>query len=186
MRIIDLTARLPTEAFAEEGYSGTRVLAPAYVQRGGKRIDELPVEIFVSSAVVLDLTNLVSKEIDDEHLEAAEERAGLSIREGEAVILNTGSEEPGDRSNHAFLSENGVAFLEFKHPSIVGTDAPRLDSPNNPSLPVHSTLLRAGIIVLEGLCNLNQIEPFRFRLIALPLKLKASSSPVRAIAILGD
>jgi arylformamidase len=187
LRIIDLTAEGTLEEFLREVHSGTHIEAPAQLLSTGKRLDEFPAQAFMTSAVVLDLTSKgAGEEIDDEDLEAAEEGAGLSIRDGEAVILSTGADEPSKAANHVCLSANGAEFLEFKHPCTVGTDAPSLDRHENVSLPAHTILMRAGILVLEGLCNLKEIEQPRFRLLALPLRIRAASSPVRAVAILDD
>lgn len=187
MRIIDLTAEGTIEALFGEVHGGTHIEAPAQLLGKGKRIDEVPVQAFMSSSVVLDLTSKSpGQEIDDEDLEAAEERGGLSIRDGEAVILSTGADAPSKAANHVCLSENGAQFLEFKHPCLVGTDATSLDRYENVSSPAHTILMQAGILVLEGLCNLKEIEQPRFRLVALPLRIRASSSPVRAVAILDD
>ena len=187
MRIIDLTAEGAFEELLREVHAGTHIEAPAQLVDSGKRIDEFPVNAFMTSAVVLDLTSKApAGVIDDEDLEAAEERAGLSIREGEAVILSTGAGDRSKAATHVVLSENGAEFLEFKHPIMVGTDAPSLDQLENASLPAHTILMRAGILVLEGMCNLKKIEEPRFRLLALPLRTRASSSPVRAVALLDD
>ncbi len=145
----------------------------------------------MKDAVLLDLTHKRPRQlIDDEDLEAAEERAGLAVRESEIVIIHTG----WDRfvfsedyfSNHPGVSENGAEYLEFKHVAGVGVDAPNLDHPESKNFPAHAILLRKEIFVIENLCNLDKIEQPRFRLIALPLRVKASGSPVRAIAIVDD
>jgi kynurenine formamidase len=157
----------------------------------GKTIDQFDAEVFVKDAVLLDLTYKKPGElIDDEDLEAAEERAGLAVREREVVIIQMG----WDRflhskdyfSAHPCLSENGAENLEFKHVGGVGVDTPNIDSPDSEKFPVHLILLRKEIFILENLCNLGNIEQSRFRLVALPLRVAASGSPVRAIAILDE
>jgi len=45
-------------------------------------------------------------------------------------------------------------------------------------------LMRAEILVLEDLCNLEKIQQSRFRFMALPLKIRGPTSHVRAVAIL--
>ncbi len=189
MKIIDLTAELFLESFLRDAHAGTHIESPAYLFKEGKSIDQYEPETFVTPGVLLDLTHKgPGQAIDDEDLEAAEERAGLALREGEAVLLHTSPSSTADNAagsmNHPYLSENGAEFLEFKRPSIVGTDAHSLDPQGSSNLLAHSILMRAEILVLEGLCNLDKIGQPRFRLLALPLKLKGSASPVRAAAIL--
>ena len=148
-------------------------------------MDQLRPETFVADAVLLDVTRKKPGEaIDDEDMEAAEEDAGLAVREGEAVILHTNSSAQGRRaSKHAFLSENGAQYFEFKRVGMVGIDATSLGAATGRSS-THKILLQRNIPVLEGLCNLDQIDSERFKLLALPLRVNAAVSPVRTLAIL--
>jgi arylformamidase len=201
LRVVDLShdlpARfsLPLESLDFHNGNGavealvTRIEAPAYLLEGGRGLGSFPLEAFINDAVILDLTHVKSGElIDDEDLEAAEEDEGLALREGEIAIINTGwaghaaSEEYW--SNHPALSENGAEYLAFKRVVGVGIDTPNLDASGNKSLSVHSILMRQGAFVIENLCNLHEIDQSRFRLIALPLKLKADVSPARAVCVL--
>jgi len=202
MRIVDLSrtssafhesAKLVpkgAEARVHDIAFGTRMESPSLLFGNDKKISELDSRIFLSQAVLLDLAHKKAGEIiDDEDLEAAEERAGLALRENEFAVLRTGW---GENINAAVgnlyisLSQNGAEYLEFKGAVGVGIDTPNLDPPSEPSLPAHSVLLRRGILVLEGLCNLEKIEEPRFRLVALPLKVDASVAPARAIGIVED
>lgn len=181
MRIVDLSNPLSLEEFAKDPHAGTHLDAPAYLLRGQRTINDFGLESFFSDAVILDLSHKKPGEaVDDEDLEAAEEAAGLALREGEVAIVYTG----GVGKPHTFLSENAAQYLEFKRVGIVGIDAPSIDSSTARGLPAHLTLLRKGILILEGLCNLGEVELPRFRLAAFPLKMNAPTSPVRALAIL--
>jgi kynurenine formamidase len=188
LKVIDISRELTLEDFIRSIHASTHIESPAQLLRDGRSLDLYDPEVFVTQAVLLDLAHVkAAQAIDDEDLEAAEERAGLSIREGEAVLLRTGRgvaiSNASSSQNHPYLSENGAEFLEFKHPTIVGTDAPSLDLLGGGELPAHSVLLHAGILLLEGLCDLDRIEQPRFQLIALPLRLKSSASPVRAVVV---
>jgi kynurenine formamidase len=181
MRIIDLSNALSLEEFAKDPHTGTHLDAPAYLLKGQRTINGFGLECFFSDAVILDLSHTKPGEaIDDEDLEAAEEEAGLALREGEVAIVYTGYV---DRS-HAYLSENAAQYLEFKRVCMVGIDAPSIDGSTAMDLPAHLTLLGRNILVLEGLCNLGELDLSRFRLAAFPLKVNAPTSPVRALAIL--
>ena len=191
MKILDLTADLSLDLFVRDTHAGTHIETPAYLFSGRKRIDQFGLELFVAESVLLDLTDKEpGQPIDDEDLEGAEERAGIGLREGEVVLLHTRSEnskhDDSVPTHHVYLSENGAEYLEFKRPFMVGTDAPSLDPSGSKELSAHSILMRAGILVLESLCNLEKIQQSRFRLVALPLKLNGSTSPVRAVAILEE
>lgn len=183
LEMVDLTAEDSIEVFCDK-HRGTRIEAPGYLIEGGKRIDQHGSDSFEVQAVLLDLAHKKSGQpIDDEDLEGAEERAGLAVREGEAVILHTGCD---DEAQYPYLSQNGAEFLEFKRPFIVGTDTANLDQGDSEGLPAHAILLRAGILVLEGLCNLEKIQQARFRLSVVPVTARAAVSTVRVAAVLDD
>ena len=181
MRILDLSNAFSLEEFAKDPHTGTHLDAPAYLLKGQRTINDFGLESFFSDAVILDLTHSKPGEaVDDEDLEAAEEEAGLALREGEAAVVYTGCVA----KPHAYLSENAAQYLEFKRVRMVGIDAPSIDSSTARDLPAHLALLRKDILVLEGLCNLGEVDVSRFRLAAFPLKVNAPTCPVRALAIL--
>jgi arylformamidase len=203
LRIIDLTHEMPSKSSvllegldfhsnrSESKLLATRIEAPAYLVNDGKTLDLFEPASFVRDAALLDLTHMKPRQsIDDEDLEAAEEDAGLSVREGEVVVIRTGWEEHAQSedywSSHPALSENGAEYLEFKRVAGVAVDTPNVDHSENPALPVHTILMRRGIFVVENLYNLGEIDQSRFRLIALPLRVRAASLFVRAVGILDD
>jgi len=56
-------------------------------------------------------------------------------------------------------------------------------SPDGPPFPVHKALLSEHILIIENLTNLDKLlEVNRFRVLAVPLKLKADAAPARVIA----
>lgn len=182
MRVIDLSNRFSLEQYSSNPHSGTHIDSPAYLFEGGKKIEAFGLERFMTYAVLLDLTHKEAGEpIDDEDLEAAEEAAGLTVREHESVILYTGKDRV---SSGVHLSRNGAEYLEFKRVGLVGIDAVSIDNPGSAEMTAHRVLLAKDILVLEGLLNLDSIDSSRFRLESYPLKLMAPTSPVRAVAIL--
>ena len=65
--------------------------------------------------------------------------------------------------------------------NLVGLDYISIDQFGNSEYPAHMALLGANVIVLEGVA-LRNVEPGRYRLSAMPLKIKnGDGSPVRAI-----
>ncbi len=181
MQIVDLSIKFSLDEFAKDSHAGTHLDAPAYLLKNQKAISDFGLEYFFSDAVILDLSHTKPGEaVDDEDLEAAEEAAGLSLREREVAIIHTG----GAVKPYAYLSENAAQYLEFKRVGMVAIDTPSIDNSTSHDLPAHLTLLSKGILILEGLCNLDEVDVPRFKLAAFPLKAKAPTSPVRAVAIL--
>jgi len=186
MRIIDLSKPFSLEEYRSDRHHGTHIDSPAYLSREGRKIGAFELKRFFCDGVILDLTHKKPGEpIDDEDLEAAEESAGLALREEEAVVLHTGvgdSSQFGERN--IFLSQNGAEYLEFKGVSLVGIDSEALDDAEESGLSAHRVLLGKDILVLEGLCSLGAIDSSRFKLASFPLNSNAAVSPVRAVAIL--
>lgn len=57
------------------------------------------------------------------------------------------------------------------------------DTPNPPAWPAHNILLGNGVLIIEGLTNLERIRGRRVRFAALPALIPGLSGfPVRAVA----
>ncbi len=68
--------------------------------------------------------------------------------------------------------------------TMVGIDSLNIDDTAELSRPVHSTLLGAGIPVVEHLCGLAALPKNGARFFAVPVKVKAFGTfPVRAFAL---
>jgi len=68
----------------------------------------------------------------------------------------------------------------------LGVEPPSVADVNDKEelISVHQALLGAGIVVVEGLANLEALQQDEVTFIALPLKLEGGDgSPVRAIAV---
>jgi kynurenine formamidase len=192
LRAIDLTRRITSrtslavdEVRHDTGW--TRIEAPGFTLRGGRMLSDLDPAVFITSGVLLDLSHKQPEQsIDDEDLEGAEEGAGLAVREGEIVLMRTQQTQtsPKPPATYPTLSTNGVEYLEFKHASAVGTDAPSVDRLEAGTLKIHKGLFERGMFVIENLCNLERLEETRFQLVALPLNLSTGVSPARVIALL--
>jgi kynurenine formamidase len=86
---------------------------------------------------------------------------------------------------HPFLTGAGAAaeFLRDQGALLVGIDSLNIDDTGDLHRPVHSTLLRAGIPIVEHLRNLGQLPLEGFTFSAVPVKIKGMASfPVRAYA----
>ena len=69
-------------------------------------------------------------------------------------------------------------------PAGAGTGAPRIRRGRRPA---HTVLLRAGVPVLEHLCNLDRLPGTGFTLHAAPIAIRGLGTfPVRAYAVLPD
>jgi arylformamidase len=111
---------------------------------------------------------------------------GLPLRD-KAVLVNTNWSKHWRTDayfeNHSFLTEEAAVYLRNTGVKLVGIDSHNIDDTRKKSRPVHSVLLKAGIIIAEHLCNLDQIREGKFVFNAVPPKFKGVGTfPVRAYA----
>lgn len=114
---------------------------------------------------------------------------GLEV-EGKAVLVATGwSERWGTDAylrGHPFLTAGAARCLAEGGAALVGVDSLNVDDTDDPRRPVHTTLLGAGIPVVEQLRGLSALRGRSFRFTAVPLKVRGMGSfPVRAWAEVG-
>jgi kynurenine formamidase len=86
---------------------------------------------------------------------------------------------------HPFLTEDAAKFLADEGAQLVGIDSYNIDSIDDGNRPVHTTLLGAGIPIVEHMCGLHALPDSGARFHAVPAKVKGMGSfPVRAYAVI--
>jgi arylformamidase len=110
---------------------------------------------------------------------------------GRAVLVHTnwaahwGSEQYFD--GHPYLTREAAQFLVDAGARLVGIDSYNIDDTADASRPAHSILLRAGIPIVEHMCNLDALPDRGFKFFAVPVKVKGVGTfPVRAFGLLGQ
>lgn len=85
--------------------------------------------------------------------------------------------------NHPFLTAGAAAYLKGSGAVLVGIDSHNIDDTRTKSRPVHTILLGAEILIVEHLCNLDQVPEKGILFTAVPPKFKGVGTfPVRAFA----
>lgn len=107
---------------------------------------------------------------------------------GKAVLIQTGWDVHWETeeyfSGHPFLTKDAAQLLADRGAALVGIDSYNIDDTADLSRPAHSTLLGAGIPIVEHMCNLQQLPATGFKFFAVPVKVKGFGTfPVRAFAI---
>ncbi|HET8775810.1 MAG TPA: cyclase family protein [Thermoanaerobaculia bacterium] len=112
----------------------------------------------------------------------------LDVR-GRAVLIHTGwsqhwrTERYGDAS-HPFVSKADAELLAERGAALVGIDCVNIDAADDLSRPAHTTLLRAGIPIVEHLTHLDALAGTDFTFFAVPVKVRGMGTfPVRAFAM---
>lgn len=106
-----------------------------------------------------------------------------------AVLVNTSWDDHwgSDRyisGDHPFLTQDAAEYLAENQAALVGIDSMNIDDTSDGTRPAHTTLLRAGIPIVEHMTGLGALPPHGFRFHAAPPKVAGMSTfPVRAYAI---
>jgi kynurenine formamidase len=109
--------------------------------------------------------------------------------QGHAVLVHTGWDRHWrtDRyfEGHPYLTEAAAAYLRDVGAVLVGIDSHNIDDTSRWTRPVHTTLLGAGIPIVEHMTGLVQLPDTGFMFHAAPPRIKGMGTfPVRAHAII--
>ena len=153
------------------------------------RWDNLPLDTLVGPALVLNFSDTPP----GHELDRADFEHKLGRRRPERILMRFDwSEHWGQMTyytDHPFISESAAHWLVRQGVRLLGMDTPMPDNPQNGwgsdlDSPVHKILLGNGVILVEYLCNLKQLERSEIDLIVLPLKiLGGDGAPARVVAI---
>lgn len=108
---------------------------------------------------------------------------------GKAVLVHTGWSRHWGAERYwtggPYLTADAARLLVEANVALLGVDALNVDDVDDLTRPVHNSLLRNGIPILEHLTNLSALPDDGFRLTALPAPIRGLGSfPVRAVAVL--
>lgn len=109
---------------------------------------------------------------------------------GRAVLFHTGwdrhwrTEQYGS-VDHPHLAVATAERLVAAGVAVVGIDSVNIDDMDDRTRPAHSTLLAAGIPIVEHLCHLDRLPPTGFRFHAAPPAIERFGTfPTRAYALI--
>jgi arylformamidase len=162
--------------------TGTYLDSPFHRSADGKDLSQLEL------TSLADLEGIVVSVKREEGRGIDVEAFGKPELKGKAVLIHTGWSAHWRTDEyfegHPFLTKDAAQLLADKGAALVGIDSYNIDDTADLSRPVHSILLRAGIPIVEHMCNLNQLPAAGFRFFAVPVKVKGFGTfPVRAFAI---
>ena len=150
-------------------HTGTHVDAPLHFIDGPPGTDQLPLDVLVGPARVIEATSL-----DAEGLAEAEL--------AERVLLKTSNSELWSRDEFAddfvSLTEDGARLLVERGVRLIGIDYLSVGDEG-----AHHVLLEAGVVAIEGL-DLRGVDPGEYQLVCAPLKLVGSDgAPARVFLL---
>lgn len=159
-------------------HSGTHMDAPVHFLPKGQGIDAMPLSAAVGPARVIGIHDRESIKPD----ELREHR----IRPGERILFKTRNSSRCWKTDtflkdFVFLSEEGARWLADRQICSVGIDYLSVAGFYSDTMAIHTTLLKAGIWIIEGL-DLSRVQPGKYDLICLPIKIAAGDgAPARAL-----
>ena len=159
--------------------TGTYVDAPFHRYADGIDLAELPLESLA------DLDTIVVRP-SFERGRAIDSAAFASLDVGgKAVLVDTGWSRHWRTDayfgGHPFVTAASAELLRRMGARLVGIDSYNIDDTDGGERPVHSTLLRHGIPIVEHLTGLDALPDRGARFFAVPVKVKAMGTfPVRA------
>jgi len=161
---------------------GTHVDAPRHFINDGRTIEQLPLDVLTGPCYVVQLPDAVAA-ITAKVLAQTE-----ITSEMKRVLFRTSNSHFWARGESKFqtefvaITEDGAEWLVARGVQLVGMDYLSV-APYGDSVPTHLVLLKAGIVVVEGL-NLSQAMRGFYDLYCLPLKIAGcDGAPARAILI---
>jgi len=164
------------------GNTGTYIDAPSHRFESGVDIAGIDLQS------VADLSATVLRATDRRSIDADDVR-NLQLR-GKALLIQTGwsqhwRTEKYWSNQHPFVTRGAAESLARSGVRAVGIDSYNIDDANDGTRPAHTELLRAGILIIEHLTNLEALPSSGgIRFFAVPPRVRGLSSfPVRAFAI---
>jgi arylformamidase len=156
-------------------HAGTHADAVFHYAENGARIDEIPLEVFVGPARVVDVRghSLITTE-----LLAAHDFGGTP----RVLFRSDAWADPAIfPAEWPVFSADVPAWLAARGVRLVGLDVPSVDKLTSTGMPIHHVIERAGLFILESL-DLHDVPAGVYELIALPLRIRgADGSPIRAV-----
>lgn len=168
----------------------THVDAPKHYKPEGDSIDSLPLEKFHTPGKAIDVSHRSAGEyITVGDLETACSESGVTIEEGDTVLIRTGHYDetyPTHAYSQNYPGLNSAATQWLIDRGIVnfGVDQPSPDTPDDPTYPCHTLCREHDLPHVENLRNIEELVGKEFTFIGFPLAIRdGTGSPIRPVAI---
>ena len=188
---LDAASTFENDGFRETlltmySHTGTHMDAPAHVREDGITLDKFGADKFVGKAIVVDCSDL--SEGDTIDISYINKYKGI-IEDAEFVLFKTGWDRYWDTEkyygNFPVISEEVADYLISSNKKGIGLDVISIEDIESADLPMHHKVLKNNLVIIENLCNLDQIGSDLFTFCALPLKfINSDGASIRAVAIL--
>ncbi|KAL8581941.1 hypothetical protein ACOMHN_027923 [Nucella lapillus] len=186
-------------------HTGTHMDAPVHFTENAWQVHQIPAERLVGEGVVIDVKDKVKSNpeytasVDD--LKAWESLHGL-IPDNAILMINTGWGSRYPDWKNIFNTEDLTNLTSFRFPGLapeaatwlvekrvvlaVGIDTPSPETINKGQAPVHKTLLKNNVLILENVANLDRLPPKGTTIVLGVMNIyEGSGAPMRLLALVG-
>jgi arylformamidase len=160
-------------------HNGSHADAPFHFQPGAGTIEQMPLQIYLGDAVVVDL----SKKFETDQTRQITIRDLESFATAPRLLLKTGVWKNSDTFPDwiPVIADDVAEWLGKRNVKLLGLDLPSVDAIDAKALVNHHALAAAGIAIVESL-DLSEVEGGTYHFSALPLRISGGdAAPVRAV-----
>jgi arylformamidase len=164
-------------------HNGSHADAPFHFQQGAATIEQMPLEIYLGDAVVVDLSRKFETDRTQQITIADIESSAEALAAAPRLLLRTGVWKDSKVFPEwiPVIAADVAGWLAKQKVRLLGLDLPSVDTIEAKTLVNHHALAAAGIAIVESL-DLSEVEPGTYRFSALPLPISGGdAAPVRAI-----
>jgi arylformamidase len=179
---MDTGAHANVTKLSSSVHLGTHVDAPHHFLNDGRGVDALPLDVLTGPCYVTQLPDgidaITSEVLDRTEISSEMKRVLFGTRNSHLWARGESKFE----TDFVAITEDGAEWLVERGIQLVGVDYLSV-APYGDSVPTHTVLLKAGLVVVEGL-NLSQVMRGFYDLYCLPLKIAGcDGAPARAILV---
>lgn len=166
-------------------HTGTHMDSPAHIIKGGRTLDQFPIEQFIGKALVIDCRNIKENgRISMKYLL----KYGKKLEQADFLLFNLGRDvfwgKPEYFEPYPCVDDEVLNFIISRSYKGIGFDVIGLDPVDDVELKRHKKLFEnAQMINIENLKNLDLCGEGLFDFSCFPLKIENSDGcPIRAVA----
>jgi arylformamidase len=169
-------ARFNLSRYSFGSHTGTHIDPPAHFIENGLTVDQLPLELLIGRARVVEVT---AARIDEATLEEFDFTTDVRVLFKTRNSYHWGRKEFVEE--FVYITPGAARYLVSEGIKVVGIDYLSVEKYGAEEPETHLTLLKGGALIIEGL-DLREVEPGDYEMICLPLKVKdGDGAPVRVV-----
>jgi len=164
--------------FSTSAHIGTHMDAPRHFIRDGITMEKMPLDAVIGPCRVVEIKHKVA--ITPEELQP------LKLKAGERLLFKTRNSRRSWKTaefddNFIYISKEAAQYIVDSSVMTVGVDYLSVGGFYKDGVETHNVLLGAEVWIIEGI-NLTKIQPGKYDLVCLPIKiLGADGAPARAV-----